>query len=102
MSAARKLAIVAAIICASGQAVSQATPGLATVKEPAAQPWEYSLAVAGYIIPNGTSYVNPVFTADHNWLHLEARITMRTSARGLCGRATTSVGVQKFDSASRP
>ena len=73
MSAARKLAIVAAIICASGQAVSQATPGLGSVKEPAAQPWEYSLAVAGYIIPNGTSYVNPVLTADHNWLHLEAR-----------------------------
>ena len=27
----------------------------------------------GYIIPDGTSYVDPVFTADRNWLHLEAR-----------------------------
>ena len=73
MSAARKLAILAAIVCASGQALSQATPGLETIKEPTAQPWEYSLAVTGYIIPDGTSYVNPVFTADENWLHLEAR-----------------------------
>jgi hypothetical protein len=24
-------------------------------------------------MPDGTSYVNPVFTADHKWLHLEAR-----------------------------
>ena len=37
MSAARKLAIVAAIVCASSQALSQATPGLATIKEPATQ-----------------------------------------------------------------
>jgi hypothetical protein len=37
------------------------------------QPWEYNLTVDGYIIPDGTSYVDPVFSADHNWLHLEAR-----------------------------
>ena len=40
---------------------------------PAAQPWGYNVVVDGYIIPDGTSYVDPVFTADHNWLHLEAR-----------------------------
>ena len=27
----------------------------------------------GYIAPQGQSYVSPVFTANHNWLHLEAR-----------------------------
>jgi hypothetical protein len=26
-----------------------------------------------YIVPNDQSYVNPTFTADRNWLHLEAR-----------------------------
>jgi hypothetical protein len=38
-----------------------------------AEPWEYSLTIDGYIIPDGTSYASPTFTADHNWLHLEAR-----------------------------
>jgi hypothetical protein len=37
------------------------------------EPWEYSLTVDGYIVPDATSYVSPTFTADHNWLHLEAR-----------------------------
>ena len=37
------------------------------------QPWEYNLTIDGYIVPDDTSYVNPVLTADHNWLHLEAR-----------------------------
>ena len=27
----------------------------------------------GYIIPNAQSYVDPVFSANRNWLHLEAR-----------------------------
>ena len=86
MSTARKLAIPAAVVCASGQALSQATPGLATIKEPAAQP---CLAVAGYIIPNGTSYVNPVFTADRHWLHLEARYNYENLHTGSLWAGTT-------------
>ena len=35
--------------------------------------WEYSLTVDGYIIPNEDGYASPTFTADRNWLHLEAR-----------------------------
>ena len=66
MKTAREFVVLVLIVCASGQALGQATP-------PAAQPWEYNVVVDGYIIPDGTSYVDPVFTADHNWLHLEAR-----------------------------
>jgi hypothetical protein len=40
---------------------------------PAAEPWEYSLTVDGYIIAGADGYASPTFTADHNWLHLEAR-----------------------------
>jgi hypothetical protein len=63
------------LVLVSGQALGQATPGSAEIKTPkaTAPPWEYTLTIDGYIVPNGTSYVNPVFTADHNWLHLEAR-----------------------------
>ena len=35
--------------------------------------WEFNLTVDGYIIPDGISYVDPVFSADHKKLHLEAR-----------------------------
>jgi hypothetical protein len=40
---------------------------------PAAGPWEYSLTVGGYLIEGEDGYAQPTFTADHNWLHLEAR-----------------------------
>jgi len=75
MRATSQLAVLALLIFVSGRALAQATPGNANVKtSPAEAPsWEYNLTVDGYIIPDGTSYVNPVFTADHNWLHLEGR-----------------------------
>jgi hypothetical protein len=40
---------------------------------PAAEPWEYSLTVDGYIVSGEDGYAQPTFTADHKWLHLEAR-----------------------------
>jgi hypothetical protein len=38
-----------------------------------AEPWEYSLTVDGYLISGEDGYAQPTFTADHKWLHLEAR-----------------------------
>jgi len=74
MRTTKQLAVLAALVFISGPMAGQATPGSTPIKKPpAAQPWEYSLTIDGYIIPDGTSYVSPVFTADHNWLHLEAR-----------------------------
>ena len=66
---------MALLALASSSAVGQATPGSASIKtSPTTAPaWEYNLTVDGYIVPGATSYVDPVFTADHNWLHLEAR-----------------------------
>ena len=57
-------------------------PLRAQVAEPAGSPapdadqdsrWSLSAAVSGYIVPHGESYVSPSFTADRDWLHLEAR-----------------------------
>jgi hypothetical protein len=36
-------------------------------------PWTFSLIMDGYIIPDQESFANLNFTADHGWLHLEAR-----------------------------
>jgi hypothetical protein len=66
---------MALLALAGSYALGQATPGSASIKtSPTTTPaWEYNLTVDGYIVPGATSYVDPVFTADHNWLHLEAR-----------------------------
>src|ERR1700685_1669304 len=72
-NAAQHLALLVVVV--SGQALGQSTPGTASIKTPtsAEHPWAYTLTVDGFIVPEGTSYVDPVFTADHRWLHLEAR-----------------------------
>jgi hypothetical protein len=35
--------------------------------------WQYSVTVDGYLPASGEGYASPTFTADHEWLHLEAR-----------------------------
>lgn len=35
--------------------------------------WSLAATAYGYIVPNDRSCVSPVFTADRQWLHLEAR-----------------------------
>ena len=75
MKATQQLAVLIGLVLVSRWAMGQATPGSASVKTAteALQPWEYTLTIDGYIVPGGTSYVNPALTADHKWLHLEAR-----------------------------
>jgi hypothetical protein len=41
--------------------------------EAAASQWSFSLVTSGYLVPHEQSYASPTFTADHRWLHLEAR-----------------------------
>jgi hypothetical protein len=35
--------------------------------------WRYSITLDGYLTKAGDGYAQPTFTADHKWLHLEAR-----------------------------
>jgi hypothetical protein len=35
--------------------------------------WEYSLSTSTYLVLHGRDYANPIFTADRDWLHFEAR-----------------------------
>lgn len=74
MKATHPLAVLALFFCMTAQLLAQATPGSSATKAAAAtEPWKYNLTVDGYIVPDETSYADPVLTADHNWLHLEAR-----------------------------
>ena len=56
----------------SGIAQGPAGPVPGTPKT-SSEPWEYSFVFDTYIVPDDVDYGNPVFTADHKWLHLEAR-----------------------------
>ena len=75
-----------------GQISCQETPSSAPAKPPAIvkNPWTFNLTTDGYIIPNETDYASPVLSADHSWLHLEARYNYENLRTGSCGSATTS------------
>jgi hypothetical protein len=59
----------------AGEVFCQETPSASPAKPPSVvkNPWAFNLTTDGYIIPDATSYVDPVFSANRTWLHLEAR-----------------------------
>jgi hypothetical protein len=67
-------AMLALVVVLAGQVLAQ-TPTRQTpsANDADANQWEFSLATSGYLAPDDQSYVSPIFTADHQWLHLEAR-----------------------------
>jgi hypothetical protein len=71
----RQLTVFAVALLFAGQMFCQETPSSAPAKSPdiVKNPWTFNLTTDGYIIPNGTDYGSPVFSADRSWLHLEAR-----------------------------
>jgi hypothetical protein len=69
----------AALIIALGLAVPEVFGGPATIVpldaagETAETEWEFSLSISTYLAQHSRDYANPNFTADRDWLHLEAR-----------------------------
>jgi hypothetical protein len=75
MKATRQLTVFAVALLSAGQMFCQETPSRARARPPdiVKNPWTFNLTTDGYVIPNGTDYASPVFSADRSWLHLEAR-----------------------------
>jgi hypothetical protein len=69
-ASARHLALAIALLTA-GQMLAQ-EPSAGASPSPNA-PWEISLAIDGYLLPDEADYASPIISADHGWLHLEAR-----------------------------
>jgi hypothetical protein len=64
----------AVIVVLAAQVAAQATGDSPSQSEiAAANQWAFSVLTSGYLVPNDQSYASPVFTADRQWLHLEAR-----------------------------
>jgi len=68
------LLITASLLVLSCGARAQGPAGPpADTAKPASEPWAYSFIFDAYFVPDDVDYGDPVFTADHKWLHLEAR-----------------------------
>jgi hypothetical protein len=62
-------------IAVAGNIGAQDAKNLApeVTKETDEKPWSFSLSATTYAVPDFREYVQPTFTADRHWLHLEAR-----------------------------
>jgi hypothetical protein len=57
---------------ASAGALVAAPTELGVIEEEAPE-WSFSASLSGYVVPDDRDYLSPLFTADRDWLHLEAR-----------------------------
>src|SRR5215211_4549575 len=64
------LALLASDNALAGEA---ATTASAQIKEAEENAWSFSAFASTYIVPDFQEYVQPTFTADRGWLHLETR-----------------------------
>jgi len=65
---------VALALLVAGAAMGQVTNNATDLPaEVTTNQWSFSAYVYGYLVPESRDYVNPNFTADREWLHLEAR-----------------------------
>ena len=84
MKQMRFLALIAfAVAFADDNALAQETTNTpvstakdttpAVTKETDEKAWSFSISASTYIVPDDQEYVQPTFTADRGWLHLETR-----------------------------
>ena len=60
--------VAIAVVVASANASAQTT-----TSAPDDNAWSFSASAYTYVVPDSENYVQPTFTADRGWLHLEAR-----------------------------
>jgi len=84
MGIKRSLTIAAVLVLGAGWALAQEapTPSPANSKAATAKEWSFSFTADGYVVPEGRNYINPNFTADRGWLHLEARYNYEDQETG--------------------
>jgi len=64
---------VAAVFTGPGLAQETTNSAPTNSSNAAPNPWAFSLATTGYIVPDSQSYVSPDFSADRGRVHLQAR-----------------------------
>ena len=71
----RFLALIAIAVVLGGRdnALAQETTRTRSPKRRKRRAWSFSASATTYIVPDFQEYVQPTFTADRGWLHLETR-----------------------------
>ena len=70
------LSLLTAVLLCAGFAPGQTATTNASppaIAEETDDGWSFCVSAYTYIVPDDREYVQPTFTADHGWLHLEAR-----------------------------
>jgi len=80
----RALTVLTAALILAGQGLSQTPTGSPPGPSPDASQsaWSFNLTACTYLVPDSGNYVNPNFTADRGWLHLEARYNYEAQKAG--------------------
>ncbi|MBS0197024.1 MAG: hypothetical protein JSR77_09715 [Planctomycetes bacterium] len=60
------------------------------------KPWSFSLSASTYMVPDDREYIQPTFTADHDWLHLEARYNYEAVETGSLWAGYNFSGGEQF------
>jgi len=83
--------ILPGLLLFAGQALGQAVEANAVLATNSVPPgpeleqdskWSFSASAYTYIVPDSRDYVQPTLTADHGWLHLEARYNYESLETG--------------------
>ncbi|MGB8340262.1 MAG: hypothetical protein WCE51_01625 [Chthoniobacterales bacterium] len=99
MKPIRIMALIVMVVLAGDYALA----GVATktapevTKEADEKAWSFSLSAATYVVPNDQDYVQPTFTADRGWLHLEARYNYEDLETGSAWVGYNFSGGQKLE-----
>jgi hypothetical protein len=76
LNRALKFGVPVLLSLLTGNALAQATSTHRSHRRPDSttrEAWTFSALVDGYFVPGEQGYADPIFIADHRWLHLEAR-----------------------------
>jgi hypothetical protein len=84
MTATRHLFAVAVVTLLVIEAWTQMTNPTSApqLSDADADRWSFSADAWGYLVPNDESYFSPTLSADHQWLHLEARYNYESQRTG--------------------
>jgi hypothetical protein len=76
LNRAIKFGVLVLLPFLTSNALAQATSTHRSHRRPDSatrEAWTFSALLDGYFVPGEQGYADPIFTADHSWLHLEAR-----------------------------
>ena len=93
------LVLLSLSVGTSGQIAQATIPATspADAREEEARKWSFSAAIYTYIVPDQHDYVQPTITADHDWLHLEARYNYETLDSGSMWIGYNFAGGEKIE-----